>query len=192
MAGIFSLSEHALERDLIWLFDTVNAHIEKLSFMLSGCGITSPGIPRRVGSRVVPYSFSGYIFLLYDYARGKQSLSREYIEDATKKLANLIFTSALAPEAEDEDDDDAATAQVNWQLLEGHPVGVVYMAATARVKLSDGSWLNEDELYALTGLSPERAEQQNIQSRMENGTKVFEPAAIRQLLAKEAFSVTTD
>ena len=162
--SIYQLTEPVLERDFRWFFDNIADMIDVLVEPLGTGKVSLPAIPRRIGRYSVPYAFAGRIRLMLDYACGKQSLSRDYIQETSAsfcKMVTLSFVTWLEPPVEEDDDDDVDGENREEAILlkyRSHPIAQVILAARGRLAILEKRRLSEAEFITLTGLAKERAE----------------------------------
>jgi hypothetical protein len=191
--NIFQISDAEVQRDLKWFVEFVSTHIDQLTTLLVGGTFNIPCVPKRVGSRMVPYHYAGKICLLYDYARGKQSLSRDYVNQTCQEFYTMmnmrVSDNNTNADSGPDDDDDNVGVNAETTLIDcfesflPHPVPIVLLAAMARLKLYLNKPLRAIELEAITGLTPERAETLSLKKvTSENGEPTFLAADVLRVL----------
>ncbi|MFA5623709.1 MAG: hypothetical protein WC966_01445 [Bradymonadales bacterium] len=170
--SVYQISPYALEKDFREFFDQIGRHIDDITTRLLGTEISLANIPKRYGAHIAPYAFAGKILLLLDFARGSQSLSREFVEAALQDYAFLLGASAGASEP----------VPIDWEALKASPIARVLLAATARLKLNENAQISAHELFALTGFSSDRAKARGLEASEVGGQSLYEAAAVRRIL----------
>lgn len=190
--SIYQMTDPVLDRDFHWLFDSVASAIDTIIAPLGAGKMSLPAIPRRIGVYVVPYAYAGRIRLMLDYACGKQSLSRDYILEASADLCRMLTLSVASfikgdTSTADDDDDDVVDEQNSDEAVLtpffDHPIVQVIMAARGRLAINENKRLSELEMRALTGLSGSRAKALGIvATTLANGQVVYDPVGVNNVL----------
>ena len=167
---IKTISEDALLEELEWLYDVINQPVTELARGLSNQPVTVSRVARRMGGIVVPFAFAVDLKRLFDYARGQQRVSVEFVRTTIEELLSLLHKSPLQ-------DADTARAHV-WSVLDERALGVVLRAAQGRSRLSRGQSIELRELTALTGLDAPRAAKLELPTKEVNGVCQYEAAAV--------------
>ncbi|MBQ9244160.1 MAG: hypothetical protein IJ165_13240 [Proteobacteria bacterium] len=192
--GVNHLNEYELEHDNRWLFESVTASLDIVARLLTENEASVPCVPRVVAGRVVPYSFSGRIRLLYEYALGRKKLSKSLVEEVSLdfyRLMTLNVMQSLAEKEEDEDDDvECSEADPMKKALDvaeallPHAIAKIIIASHGRVKAERNEWLTAVEMQCLCGISADRASGNNIRSQVQDGIEVFHPEDVMHAMGE--------
>lgn len=196
--NVRNITQTEIEHDWQWLFESVTSCLDKIAILLTQNDVTVPCIPKRVAGYLVPYSFCGQILLLLDYVKDKRTIAKTLVEDVTTQFYQImtmnVATFIQNPNDDDDDDDDVqdSLAQTKddkyaqmLQFIESmlpHPTAAIILAANGKLKLSRNQWLSSAEMYTLTGISPDIADQLNIPSRIHHDRTEFSPEHIQNRL----------
>ena len=195
--SIFTITSAELENANRWLFETVTDSLDVVAQLLTENTVAVPCVPRYAAGFLVPYSFAGNIRLLFEYARGRKKLSRSLVEKMTIDFYRLMNYSPMSlvheREAEEDDDgddteDDITNSSIGSAIefvcsLMPRTIAVIFLGANARAQIEGGCWICGEMLEALTGVSPDRASDRAIVSRIaENHSIEYDPASILILL----------
>ncbi|MBQ4359053.1 MAG: hypothetical protein II767_02230 [Proteobacteria bacterium] len=183
--GVNHLTEYELERDNRWLFETVTRCLDVVARLLTENEASVPCVPRVVAGYVVPYSFSGKIRLLFEYARGKKKLSRSLVEEITLEFHHMMTLDVMGSIAEEEEDDDVDDAGSEDSALQEalkvaeallpHAIAKIIIASNGRAKAERGEWLNALEMQCLSGISADRASINKIRTKTQDGVELYNP-----------------
>ncbi|MBR4984262.1 MAG: hypothetical protein IKY83_00790 [Proteobacteria bacterium] len=186
--GVNHLTEYELEYDNRWLFESVTASLDVVARLLTENEASVPCVPRVVAGYVVPYSFSGRIRLLFEYARGKKKLSRSLVEEVACDFYRMMTLNVMGSIQEDDDDDDdddscseddaLSKALKLAESLLPHAIAKIIIASNARAKAERDEWLSAIEMQCLSGISSDRAESNQIRSREQDGVTVYHPVDV--------------
>ena len=199
--NIFTITFAELENINRWLFEIVTDSMDVVSLLLTENEVSVPCIPKYSAGILVPYSFAGNLRLLLEYARGRKKLSRAIVEKITVDFYRLMNYSPMSlvrereiDNADDLDDDNSDDEKQSAKLLYDsaiafvrallpRSIAVIILGANARVQVELQRWIDGDALEALTGISPENAEDHSIQKRTDaEGCMIFDPVAVRAVL----------
>lgn len=188
--SIYNLSDASLEKDWRWLFELVAGFMDVITDYLVATEVNLPCIAKRVGSYLVPYSLAGEIQMLFDYARGNQALSRDYVQATTVKIYRLLSLNVMTHHQDTEDYDGLGNNDIDSDLIDAcfepiitHPIIRVLYAANGRLKLNEGNALTANELFALTGLNAARAKALKLTTQLSaSGKTQYLPTDVTEVL----------
>lgn len=179
--SVQTLSYHAFLLEMEWLFELLNAHVERVGWRVASHQLRLPRLPRRVGNDMVPFYLAADLRSLFEFARGARDVSQDFIEDTIATVVELLFAAPI-------DSLERKTRRQrnppDWSVLAERPLGTILLAARGRARVMAGQWPALDEVQALTGMSRGRLERTGVKLEKRDKKTVCEPTAVARLLAR--------